>query len=344
MELGYEKEEVVSMRRYIRWLFALVFLTGLCLAGCGVRSSDSVVNDLSRLSQNLKSYKSTAMMSVKMQNSIQKYYIETWYQAPEQYRIMLGNENKEISQVILKNPEGIFIVSPQLKKSFRFKGEWAENQGHIYLYHSVVKRIIETQDKTFSRGNGVVAFNMPMNPENPLVARQKVELDDKSLYPKQVILLDKQDTPIVTVQYDSFQTDVTFHKEDFDPEKAMALANQDDMAVMAGQTDFGVVEPTYLPMGTKKLGESTEIDHSILLRYDGTHPVTLVEERPKPMESQLVNGTLYDIYGIPAVVTGSKDVKTMYWLFENVQYSLSSSLPIGEMEKVAASTMVSSGK
>jgi outer membrane lipoprotein-sorting protein len=331
------------MRKYFIWLFALVLMVGVGLAGCGTQTSDSVKKDLNHLSQNLKSYKSTAMMSVKMQNSIQKYYIETWYQAPDQYKIMLGNENKDISQVILKNPEGIFIVSPQLKKSFRFKGEWAENQGHIYLYHSVIKRIIDSKDLHFSKENGAVAFDMPMSPENPLVARQKIELDSKTLYPKVVTLLDKQDSPIVTVQYDSFKTGLTFSKDDFDPNKAMALAKNDDVAVIAGQKDFGVVEPTYLPEGTKKL-DDTETDHSILIRYDGTHNVTLEEERPQPEDNAFTNGTLYDIYGVPAVVTGSQDARTMYWLFDNVQYSLSSSLPISELEKVAASTIESSGK
>ncbi|UOF92123.1 outer membrane lipoprotein carrier protein LolA [Fodinisporobacter ferrooxydans] len=332
------------MRKYFRWLLTLLLVMGLGLAGCGIKTSDSVVKELDHVSKSLTSYKSTAMMSVKMQNSIQKYYIETWYQAPDEYRIALGNENKEISQVIVKNKEGIFIVSPQLKKTFRFKGEWAENQGHIYLYHSVIHRILDSKDKHYSSGDGYVAFDMPMNPENPLVARQKIELDAKTLYPKQVILLDRKDTPIVTVQYDSFKTGVSFDKDAFDPQKALALAQNSDVAVMAGSKDFGVVEPAYLPIGTKKLAQDTETDHTILIRYAGQHPLTLVEERPAPKESVLTSGTLYDIYGLPIILTGTNDARTMYWLNHNVQYSLSSSMPIGEMEKVAASTMASVGK
>ncbi|GAX89197.1 DUF4367 domain-containing protein [Effusibacillus lacus] len=335
------------MRKSFALLMAAILVLSLGLAGCGKRTMDNVVKDLQGVQKSLKSYQSKAMMVVQQPQSTTKYYIETWYQAPNLYRIALGNEQKEINQVIVRNEEGIFVVNPQLKKSFRFRGDWAEEHGgHVYLYHAMIDRIIKSQDKKFSAKEGAVVIEMPMMPENPIISKQQVLLDDRKLYPKQMILLNKDEQPVVTVNYESFETGMSFNKDAFTPEAAMAMGkDKGAVPVTAGKTDFGAIEPTYLPKDFT-FKEIKEQEGAIYLIYqDGKgKALTIVERRPAPGVAVLPESEVHDLYGIPAVVTGAGDVKTMYWTARGVEFSMTASLPVQEMAKIAQSTMGMTGK
>ncbi|WP_018131433.1 DUF4367 domain-containing protein [Effusibacillus pohliae] len=336
------------MRKSFVFLVVALLVLSLGLAGCGKRTMENVVQDLQGVQKNLKSYQSKAMMVVQQPESTSKYYIETWYQAPNLYRIALGDEKREINQVIVRNEEGIFVVNPQLKKSFRFKGDWTEDHGgHVYLYHAMVDRILKVQDKQFSTKEGAVVFEMPMTPENPLIVRQQIVLDDRKLYPKQMVLLNKDNRAIVTVNYEFFDTGMSFKKDTFTPEAAMALAtDQGAVPAAAGKTDFGVIEPSYLPQGMA-LKEMKQQDGTIYLVYqDGKgQTLTLTERRPAPGTATLpADTTVRDLYGTPAVVTGSGQAKTMYWMHRGIEFSMTSTLPVQELTKIAQSTMGTVGK
>ncbi|BCJ87218.1 outer membrane lipoprotein-sorting protein [Effusibacillus dendaii] len=335
------------MRKSLRVVWVMVFAICVGLAGCGIRSADDVVKNLQSVQKNLKSYKSTATMTVQTPSSTSKYYIETWYQAPGNYRIALGNEKKEISQVILRNEDGIYVVNPQLKKSYRFRGDWSENQGgHVYLYHALVDRILQAKDKELSIRKDSVLINMSMLPENPIITKQQVLLDDRKLYPKQMVLFNKENQPIVTVDYESFDTGMNFQKDAFTPEAAMALANTDGtVAVAGGKSDFGVIEPAYLPKGMT-LKDVKEQDQTIYLVYTDAqgNVATITEARAEPGAVALPSGKMQDLLGTPAIVTGSGNVKTLYWTHQNLEFSLTSSLPVQEMTKMAQSTMSAIGK
>lgn len=335
------------MRKSFVFLMVTVLVLNLGLVACGQRTMENVVKDLEGIRKDLKSYKSKAIMSVQTPSSSSKYYIETWFQAPNFYRISLGNEQREINQVIVRNDEGIYVVNPQLKKSFRFRGDWTENQGgHVYLYHAMIDRILNATDRQFSAKEGLVVVEMPMMPENPLIARQRIVLDDRKLRPRQMVLLGKEDQPIVTVDYELFETGVDFKKDDFTPEAAMALGtDKGAVSVAAGKTDFGVIEPSYLPKGMT-LKEIKEQDGAMYLFYQDAagKTVTLAERRPMPGTAALPEAAVQDLYGTPAVVTGAGDIKTMYWTYRGIEFSMTAALPVPEMTKIAQSTMGVVGK
>ena len=296
------------------------------------------------MKQNLKSYESKATMTVSANNQVQKYSIETWYQSPHYYRIALGNENKEITQVIVRNDDGVFVVSPQLKKSFRFRGDWAENQGYVYLYHAAIDRVLNAKDRNFEAKDGNLSFTMKMEPENPLVTEQKVVLKDSNLGPVQIALLDKESKAVVSVDYESFKTGVEFKKDAFTPEAAMAMAPTDAKPVMAGAKDFGIIEPRYLPSGSKMVDQQ-ETKSTVMLRFDGEKPFTITEQRPAAKDTSLYAGQMVDLWGTTAVVNSTESGnRSMYWFHNGVEFSLTGNMAVQEMVKVAQSMIGHGGK
>ncbi|MDI3257745.1 MAG: hypothetical protein QJR01_08510 [Kyrpidia sp.] len=327
-------------RPFAAWLTACLWMA-VALTGCG-RTEGSVLNDLKQFQANLKHYKSTALMNVKTQGMEQVYRIETRYQEPHFYRIQLADAGGQVQQVVIRNDQGVYIVSPPLKKIFRFHGDWADNQGHLYLFGSVIDRILQSTDRTFTRQEGTVAFDLTMKPDNPLIGKQRVVLDDRTLYPKRIAFYDREDKELVTVQFERFDPHAQFQAADFDPQQALALGPNDQPTWSSGS--FGVIEPAWLPRGWSRV-EAKDVGGTVILRYrGGSDGLTLTEGRPRASETVLpVQADLWDLFGVPAVVTRG-DVHTMYWTRDGVQFAITGTLPPEDMARIAISTFGASGK
>ncbi len=330
----------VRTKNWVAFLFTLWL--GLALVGCGQLNATQMVKQLQSVQSGMNSYKSTAFMTVHIQDGIQRYYVETWYQAPNLYRIALGNENKDISQIIVHNAQGIYLISPGVKRVIRFQGDWAERQGHLYLYHSLLSKILAVAEPQYSVKDKVVSFMVPTDPLNPLISSQKVELEQGSYAPKQIILYDKAKQPVITMTYLTFQKGVTFDAGAFSPDQATTL-KAIEMPVSTVEQGFGVIEPTFVPTNDS-LEDESELNGTVYVRYTGPEPFTIVESRPQPGGLDLGAGQLLTLYGVPAVLIGSGGVHQMYWLHRGVEFQLTSDMKVSDMIQVAASTLGDYGK
>lgn len=231
------------MRKVTGLILAMGLVVGL-VAGCGAPSKQNVVSKLQTQAEELDAtnYQSTAKMTVQMDSGSQTYYIQTSYDSPNTYKIALGDANKQINQIIVRNSNGMFIVSPSLQKVFRFNGNWAQNQGHIYLYDQILQQIVNSDNVKMAKSGENLTFTMPVTPQNDVVSTQKVELTQNNYAPKKVTLLDKQDKAVVTIEFESFKQGMKFTQADFDPQK-LANSSQSAKTTMAGQGEFGYVEP-----------------------------------------------------------------------------------------------------
>ncbi len=111
----------------------------------------------------------------------QEYSVEVCYMAESYYRIALTNAKKDITQIVLRNDDGVFVLTPHLNKSFRFQSDWPENQGQVYLYQSLVQSILMDNERQFTTDDKSYVFDVAANYQNGSLARQKVWLDKKKL-------------------------------------------------------------------------------------------------------------------------------------------------------------------
>lgn len=334
--------------RKITAVVLAIGLTGGLVVGCGAPSEKKVAAQLQTHAQKLDTanYKSTAIMTVQMDNNAQQYYVETWYESPEVYRIALGDANKTIHQIIVHNQNGMFIVSPSLNKVFRFTGNWAQNQGHIYLYDQILQQILSSKSAKMTKSGGQYTFDLPISPANDVVVKEKVEINAKTLNPQKVTLLDKSSKSVVTIQFSSFQTGLTFNAGDFDPQKLVNVADTKQAArtTMASDETVSSIEPDQTFGASLTVNETTQ-DNAQLLRYDGTHNFTLEEWRPSAGVAGLPSATLVDMYGVPALYSGDSKAHQLDWVNNGVEFALTSAdLTLDQMEQVAISTLGQVGK
>ena len=333
------------MRKVAVWVMAVGLVVAL-VSGCGASSKKSVMADLSTETQNLEAqnYTSTAVMTVQMDNSSQSYYIETSYEGPNTYKIALGDGNKNINQIIVSNPNGMFIVSPSLQKVFRFNGNWAQNQGHIYLYDQILKQIIDNKNVKYSQSGESMSFVMPVTSSNDVVKTEQVELNAKTLDPQKVILYDSQKKAVVTIDFTSFKTGVKFQSAEFDPHKLAEAGSSSSKTAAASTSDIGYIEPN-VTYGGKLTVLQPQDTSATMLRYSGSQGFTLEEFRPNPGVDGLANAQLVDMYGVPAMYVGGSKASQMVWLNNGVEFALTSNdLTLDQMEAVAMSTLAQVGK
>lgn len=67
------------------------------------------------------------------------------------YKVVLVNQTNNHEQVILKNKEGLYVVTPSLNKSFKFDSVWPENSSQAYLLQNLVTDIKNDNEKTFEK-------------------------------------------------------------------------------------------------------------------------------------------------------------------------------------------------
>ncbi|MCJ8013113.1 DUF4367 domain-containing protein [Paenibacillus sp. KQZ6P-2] len=364
------------MRR-MSWVLAMILCVTVVFAGCGKKDAASVVKGLNNVADTLQSkegsYRGTGKMTLYTGEKPQEYNIEVWYQNPSYYRISLTNAQKDVTQIVLRNDEGVFVLTPSLNKSFRFKSDWPENQGQVYLYQTLVQGILSDNTRQFAMDKDSYVFDVAANYHSQSLVRQKIWLSKDNYAPKQVQVSDADAHVMVEVKFSEFKFDAKFEKDSFDMKRNMTALDDPTLGMVTqvdengnpitddqqadGSTatapkelgDFGMIIPNYMPEGveskdTNKMENST--NHTVILRYDGTYQYTIMESRSQDMAvSALASGTVIDLGFTSGLLTGD-DQKMLTWMNdEGIEFRITSAdLPVDEMIKIAADLQTQSGK
>ncbi len=367
-----------------RWPFVLVvaLVTAVLLSGCGPKSVDDVMSDLSKRMEKMDSYKGNGKMTLMTGEKPLEYLVEVWYKQPNYYRIMLKNDEKNVTQIVLRNDEGVFVLTPHLNKTFRFQSNWPENQGQVYLMQTLVQSINDDQQRKFTDQKDSFIFDVAANYQNSMLARQKIQFLKDSYAPKTIEVFDKSSVKLVQMDFNTFEYDFKFDDRAFVTQKNMTgwlhptLSSEDELhEKMADNTtptlaetvgkevngtsvpakpqpqpqsqSFGVIEPGYLPKGVVKrdMQEFQLGEHkAVMLRYSGDYHFTLTESQPQTTTVSALNGQLVDLGHTFAVLLGEEQ-KTLTWTEEGVEFKLTTAnLAHDEMVKVAQSVMGQVGK
>jgi len=228
------------MRRRIPWIVAVAMVLTAILSGCGSKDATSIVKDLDKVMGKLESYQGSGTMTLYTGQQPLNYQVEVWYQKPNYYRIALTNEKRDITQIVLRNDEGVFVLTPSLGKSYRFKSDWPENQGQVYLYQTLVQSIQTDNSRQFAKDKDAYVFDvMAGNYQNGSFARQKIWLAKDDYAPRQVEVTDTNNKKLVEVKFDSFQFDKKFDSKAFDMMNNMGKTPSANQQATGDTTDTG---------------------------------------------------------------------------------------------------------
>ncbi|MFC4597381.1 LolA family protein [Cohnella hongkongensis] len=226
------------MHRRISWIAAVAVAMVVILAGCGSKNADSIVKDLDKVVDKMESYEGSGEMILYTGQQPLEYKVEVWYQKPDMYRIALTNAKRDITQIVLRNEDGVFVLTPQLNKSYRFQSDWPNNQGQVYLYQTLAHSIITDNSRQFATDKDSYVFDvMAGNYQNGSFARQKIWLSQDDYSPKHVEVSDANGNKMVEVIFNSFEFGKKFDKSAFDMDKNMGVSPNSSAKPSDGATE-----------------------------------------------------------------------------------------------------------
>ncbi|WP_428910561.1 LolA family protein [Niallia sp. Krafla_26] len=322
------------------WMLMIGMIAILVLSACGPKSQEDVVSELDKKQQELTGYKVKATMTLQMGTEPHEYQVEIWHKDPDFYRVSLQNAEKEQNQMILRNEEGVFVLTPALNKSFKFQSDWPQNSSQAYLYESLIKDIMEDKEAKFKETKEHYVFETKTRYQNnKMLPYQEVTLNKKDLAPVSVKVMDSDRNPLVTVDFSAMDFKATFDKNDFNMQKNMTGA-QLDKTVMADvkDKDFSVMYPEEIH-GAELVGEKdvkTEDGKRVVLTYEGEKSFTLVQEKATVMPATAgpthISGEIVDL----GFTLGAQTENSLTWTVDGVEFMIASNdLTPEEMREIA---------
>lgn len=325
--------------------FILVFIFTICISGCAKDDKKSVLDKLDKKIKNVSGYKVEAKMELINNDDSYKYDVTVSYKKDNNYRVSLRNKTNNHEQIILKNVDGVYVLTPALNKSFKFQSKWPYNNSQAYLLQSVLDDMKKDSKLSMKKTSNGYVFKSSVNYKNNVNLTHQEVVFDKNLVIKKVTVYDDEENAQIKVSFNSVDMKAKFKDNYFVLEENMeAIAETEESSDTKTQEEMKSLDeaiyPMYLPDGTYLETEKVvELDEGsrIILTFAGESPFMLVEELVSKEDEMAViptSGDL-DIFGESIAIIGDSSVS---WVNDNVEYYLvSSDLSQAELINVAKS-------
>ncbi len=193
----------------------LIFFMTLMLCGCGKENPENIIADLKKEITNIKSYKITGNMEINNDEETFTYSLESYYLKDDYYKVILVNQTNNHEQIILKNNEDIYVITPALNKSFKFQSEWPENSSQAYLLGNIIQDIENDKStEVTKKDNGYIIKSAVNYPNNADLKYQKIYLNNKKMIEK-VEVYTENDIVKIKVSFDNMDLKAGLKESDF---------------------------------------------------------------------------------------------------------------------------------
>ena len=319
------------MKRYL-----YLFMICLLLIGCGNKSEKDVLKNIKKKTENLNSYIMQGELKIYNGDNKYTYNVEVNYKKDDLYKVSLINTVNDHEQIILRNKEGVYVLTPSLNKSFKFQSDWPYNNSQIYIIERIMTDIESDNSKIYEHKNSKHIFTTKVNySTNTDLESQKVYFD-KNYKLKKVEVYTKNKDIAMEFSVKKLDDNKKIKDSVFDLKNNL----DEEVSKEVAETINNVVYPMYLPVNTYLTSQDKVIKEDgerIILTFGGDKSFTLIEETITVGKDLDVNIT----YGEPDIIldtVGVIDDNSISWVSNEIEYSLvSDNLDKEELISVAKS-------
>ena len=324
------------MKRKI--FIGILIIGSLLMCGCGKKDEQDVLKDLTKKIEETKGYHLTGDLEIVNNEDTYTYDVEASYSKEENFKVSLKNKTNNHEQIILRNSEGIFVLTPSLNKSFKFQSEWPYNNSQSYLLQPILKDIENDKEHTYKETKSGYLFTTTVNySSNPELVKQEITFD-KKLNIQKVVVYNKEDQAMITMKFDEVDMDSTFKDSYFSLKTNMSEKNTEISKPTSKLED--IIYPMYIPENTTLTSQDKvdkEDGERIILTFDGDNPFMLVQETSSYSEDM----ETIPMYGDPEIMADSVAAvsdTSITWISNGVEYYVvSETMKSDELLNVARS-------
>ena len=302
-----------------------IFILMCCvffLCGCGKIDDKDVVKELERNITNKVGYKLEGTLEILNNDEVYVYDISVGHKKDDYYKVVLTNQSNNHSQVILKNDDGVFILTPSLNKSFKFQSDWPYNNSQIYLLDKVLDDINNDAEYKFKKTDkGFEIINKVNYPNNKNLVKEKIVLDDKYNI-KKIYVYDADDLICMKMVFDDIDYSPKFSNDYFEIDEIMSTFEIEEVKETSIFEE--TMYPLFIPDGTKLTNEErikTDFGERVILTFEGDKSFLLVEETASVEEEFTIIPTFGEPYQLMDTLGVMTDT-SLSWTSNGVEYYL----------------------
>lgn len=330
-----------------------ILLVGVfLLSGCGKTSESSIIKDLEKKINNSKSYYIEGTLEIVNNEDLYTYDVKVSYAKGDNYKVNLTNKVNNHEQVILRNSDGVYVVTPRINKSFKFQSDWPYNNSQVYLLSSLLDDINNDEERVFETKDNEYVFTTRVNyPNSPKLEKQKIYFNANNL-PTRVEVLDKDGNVEIKMVFNKIDLKADFNDTYFDLSSILDTEVKEENNEEQQNTETetketatidDIIYPMYLPTNTYLANqEKVKVDNGerLILTFAGDSSFVLVEETVSITNSPEIIPTYGEVELIGASLAVIND-NSANWFSNGIEYYVvSDTMDSSEILEVAKSISV----
>lgn len=333
------------VKKIIAGLLAVVVLV---LAGFKIFSNrDTVPEKIMDVKNNLTSYHMEANMETLTHDDKRNFYVCIDYKKDNDkdlFRISLLDKNINQQQIMLRNKDGVYVLTPSLNQVYTFTGDYPLNSQKPYLFHSMLEAL-DSEYNIEKVSDGYLLSFVPKYENSPNWVKEDIKLS-LEFKPMWVNIYDQNNTIVCSVNFTKAEFNVDLSEDDFNVEINMKNAKETSSTINRSDEElpFVVVDNII----NSELNEQTEATVNgktvYILSYKGNQNFTIIQsvvETTEELSYQTVSGTIVEFTQGLGVFNNSY----LTYYYNGIKYEIySSSLTVNEMIDIVSSLDVIESK
>lgn len=323
------------MKKKIISLALLIFLA----TGCFKKGNEDIINSLNKKIDGIETYYIKGELEIINNEDSYLYNVEVAYQKEDKFKVDLVNKTNNHEQIILKNSEGVYLLTPSLNKSFKFQSDWPYNNSQIYLLQTLLKDIKNDEEKLVEPVDGGYKITTSVNySNNHNLVKQHIYVDDKANIMK-VEIVDSNDIVKMKMNFEKIDLSATYKNDYFDLNANMKNA---ETATTSKEIE-DVIYPMHVPANTYLKSQDTinlDDGERIILTFAGESPFTIIEQTVTVTDDY----EMTTVYGDPELLVdtiGSVTTNSVSFISNGIEYyAVSEVLDQNQLLEVAKSISV----
>lgn len=185
----------------------------LIIALCFTLKPKSFDTEFESVMENMDSYILEGDMEITKGEDVKTYALQVGYQKVDEsdyFKVSILDKELNQEQIILRNAEGVFVVTPSLNQVFKFEGDWPMNSPKPYLLQSMADIVKQEDSEITSEDEGYLITSPVVYPNNKNYAKQEMMFDEDAKI--QWIQIYNQDNTV--------ELKIVFHKVEYNKEMA----------------------------------------------------------------------------------------------------------------------------
>ena len=340
------------MKKKLLTIFGLLLIF---TTGCFKYDAKDAISDLEKKYKNLKAYHLEGELEILNNEDVFNYDVDVYFQKDEKFRVSLKNKSNNHEQIILKNADGVYVLTPSLNKSFKFQSDWPYNNSQVYLIKSIVDDVKNDKERNLVEKEDEFIITSKVNyPNNRKLVSQIIKTD-KDLNLKEVRVVDESEITQMKMTFTKIDTSPSIENSTFDlnsimknqiPRPTPSQTPTTSPSPTPGATPTPTTSPTptpdssdesqntsvledfiyplYIPSGTVLSNQekiTTDMGERVIMTFDGEKPFLLVEETSSVSEEFEIIPT----FGEPCILSDTIAALTensITWASGGVDYYL----------------------